>query len=129
MSTIKSYKELDVYRRAMDVAMEIFQITKAFPSEEKYSLVDQIRRSSRSACANIAEAWRKRRYVAAFINKLSDAETEACESQVWIEFCKRCGYINERDATRLDDQYDHIMTQLIKMIENPDKWTIKKKID
>ena len=75
---INSYKELKVYQKTMDLAMEIFQLTKTFPNEEKYSLVDQIRRSSRSVCNNIAEAWRKRRYKAAFIAKLSDAETEAC---------------------------------------------------
>lgn len=79
---IKSYKDLDVFQRAMNMAMEIFEITKGFPKEEQYSLTDQIRRSSRSVCANISEAWRKRRYKAAFISKLSDVETEACETQV-----------------------------------------------
>ena len=92
---IKNYKELRVYQNAMEAAMEIFQITKQFSPEEKYSLADQIRRSSRSVCANIAEAWRKRRYKAAFIAKLSDAETEACETQVWIEFSSKYKYINE----------------------------------
>ena len=75
---INSYKDLRVYQKSMDLAMEIFQLTKSFPIEEKYSFVDQIRRSSRSVCTNIAEAWRKRRYRAAFIAKLSDSETEAC---------------------------------------------------
>lgn len=83
---INSYKDLRVYQQAMNLAMEIFTLTKKFPKEEKYSLVDQIRRSSRSVCTNIAEAWRRRRYKAAFIAKLSDSETEACETQVWIEF-------------------------------------------
>ena len=92
---INSYKDLHVYRNAMDAAMEIFEMTKDFPKEEKYSLVDQIRRSSRSVCANIGEAWRKRRYQAAFISKLSDAETEACETQVWLEFSWRCKYLKE----------------------------------
>ena len=91
---INSYKDLRVYQKSMDLAMEIFQLTKSFPIEEKYSLVDQIRRSSRSVCTNIAEAWRKRRYKAAFIAKLSDSETEACETQVWIEFSLRCEYID-----------------------------------
>lgn len=86
---INSYKDLRVYQQAMNLAVEIFQITKEFPKEEKYSLVDQIRRSSRSVCTNIAETWRKRRYKAAFIAKLSDAETEACETQVWIEISLR----------------------------------------
>ena len=80
---ITTYKDLYVYQKSMEMAFEIFQITKAFPAEEKYSLTDQIRRSSRSVCANIAEAWRKRRYKAAFIAKLSDAEGEAAETQVW----------------------------------------------
>ncbi|MCX6353676.1 MAG: four helix bundle protein [Candidatus Aureabacteria bacterium] len=126
MATIRSYKELDVYRRAMDVAMEIFQITKAFPSEERFSLVDQVRRSSRSVCSNIAEAWRKRRYRAAFINKLSDAETEAAETQVWLEFSRRCNYISESDIKRLDEEYDHIIAQIVKMISDADNWVIRK---
>jgi len=76
MATIKTYRDLDVYRNAMELAMRIFHLTKDFPPEERYSLTDQIRRSSRSVCANIAEAWRKRRYEAAFVSKLSDSEAE-----------------------------------------------------
>ncbi len=121
---IKSYKDLRVYQNSMEAAMEIFQITKDFPGEEKFSLVDQIRRSSRSVCAIIGEAWRKRRYRAAFIAKLSDAESEACETQVWIEFARRCGYINQTTADRLDKVYDQIMAQIVKMIDNPEKWLI-----
>ena len=83
---IQSYRDLRVYQAAMDAAMDIFQLSKSFPAEEKYSLTDQIRRSSRSVCANIGEGWRKRRYKAAFIAKISDAETEACETQIWLEF-------------------------------------------
>ncbi len=79
---IKSYRDLRVYQNAMEAAMEIFELTKGFPLEEKYSMVDQVRRSSRSVCTNISEAWRKRRYRAAFVAKLSDAESEACETQV-----------------------------------------------
>jgi four helix bundle protein len=89
---IGSYRDLDVYRIAMDCAIRIFESTKSFPLEERFSLVDQIRRSSRSVCTNIAEAWRKRRYEAAFVSKLSDAETEAAETQVWSEVAFRCGY-------------------------------------
>jgi four helix bundle protein len=124
---ITSHKELDVYRRAMDLAMEIFQISKAFPDEEKYSLTDQIRKSSRSVPANIGEAWRKRRYEGAFISKLSDAETEACETQVWVEFARRCRYLPDGVASRLDEEYDHIMAQLVRMIDKPDKWLIRAK--
>ncbi len=86
--------------------MQIFQITKNFPPEEKFSLVDQIRRSSRSVCTNIVEAWRKRRYKAAFIAKLSDAEAEACETQVLIEFSDRCGYMASEESLQLDQTYD-----------------------
>ncbi|MCX6275482.1 MAG: four helix bundle protein [Bacteroidetes bacterium] len=90
--TINSYKELRVFNEAFQLAMEIFQLTKKFPSEEKYSLTDQIRRSSRSVCLNLGEAWRKRRYPAAFVAKLSDCESEACQSQISLMFAKECGY-------------------------------------
>jgi four helix bundle protein len=121
---IKSFKELHVYQNAMDAAMIIFGITRSFPTEEKYSLVDQARRSSRSVCANLAEAWRKRRYRAAFIAKLSDAEGEAAETQAWIDCARRCGYIDEKVMEQLDDAYDKITAQLVKMIEECDKWII-----
>lgn len=124
---IESYKDLRVYQNAMDAAMEIFQITKDFPPEEKYSLIDQVRRSSRSVCTNIAEAWRKRRYKAAFIAKLSDAEAEACETQVWIEFSVRYGYINSETAVKLDNDYDQILAQIVLMIDKAEKWIIKPK--
>lgn len=99
---IKSYKELRVYQIAMEMTMEIFHLTKTFPQEEKFSLVDQMRRSSRSVCTNLAEGWRKRRYKAAFIAKLSDAESEACETQVWIEIASRCKYLDINMAGKLD---------------------------
>jgi four helix bundle protein len=123
---IKSYKDLDVFQRAMNMAMEIFEITKGFPKEEQYSLTDQIRRSSRSVCTNISEAWRKRRYKAAFISKLSDAETEACETQVWVELARRCKYLTDTVASRLDKEYDHIIAQIVRMLNEPKKWIIKK---
>ena len=123
---IESYKDLQVYQNAMEAAMEIFRLSKSFPPEEKYSLVDQMRRSSRSVCANIAEAWRKRRYKAAFIAKLSDAESEACETQVWIEFAKRCNYTSAEIMEKLDDVYNYIIAQLVKIIDEVDKWLIKK---
>jgi four helix bundle protein len=122
---IASYKDLRVYQNAMEAAMEIFELTRKFPPEERYSLVDQKRRSSRSVCTNIAEAWRKRRYKAAFIAKLSDSEGEACETQVWIEFACRCGYLARDVAAKLDAKYDHILGQLVKMIDEPEKWLIK----
>ena len=105
--------------------MEIFELSKSFPSEEKFSLTDQGRRSSRSVCANLAEAWRKQRYKAAFIAKLSDSETEACETQVWLEFAQLCGYIDEETFTRVDTEYDKILGQLVRMIDGADDWLIK----
>jgi four helix bundle protein len=111
----------------MDRAMEIFEMTKDFPSEEKYSLVDQVRRCSRSVCTNIAEAWRKRQYEAAFVAKLSDAETEACETQVWLEIARRCKYVNASTQDKFDVAYEQIMAQLVRMIDDADKWLIKSK--
>lgn len=124
---INSHKDLRVYQSAMETAMEIFRLTKNFPSEEKFSMVDQMRRSSRSVCANIAEAWRKRRYKAAFIAKLSDSESEACETQVWLEFAYRCTYLDATTQDKLDKAYDQIIGQLIRMIEESEKWLIKSK--
>ena len=122
---INSYKELRVFENAMNAAMKIFEQTKTFPPEEKYSMVDQMRRSSRSVCANIGEAWRKRRYKAAFIAKLSDSESEACETQVWIEFARRCEYLEKTICDDMDAEYDQIMGQIVKMINEADKWLIK----
>ena len=124
MEKIKSYKELRVYQSAIEAAMLIFGLTKHFPSEEKFSMVDQIRRSSRSVCANIAEAWRKRRYPAHFVSKLSDSEGEAEETRVWIELAHRCGYLKKEQADNLDDRYDKILGQLVLMINAPDKWKL-----
>jgi four helix bundle protein len=125
MASIRSYRELRVYQSAFELAMEIFEMTKNFPTEEKYSMVDQMRRSSRSVCANLAEAWRKRRYPAHFVSKLSDCETEAEETRVWLEFSHRCGYISEAKFNDLDSRYDLVIGQLVNMINNPDKWTIR----
>lgn len=83
---VRTHRDLTVYQKAFDAALKIFEISKQFPKEETYSLTDQIRRSSRSVCSNLAEAWRKRRYEGAFISKLSDCEGEAAETQVWLEF-------------------------------------------
>jgi len=92
--------------------MEIFEISKTYPVEEKYSLTDQVRRSSRSVCANLSEGWRKRRYKAVFVNKLSDAAQEAAETQTWLEFALKCNYIDEVLFKRLDDRYEHIFAML-----------------
>lgn len=117
---IGSVRELEVYQLAFDAAMEIFEISKNFPIEEKYSLTDQIRRSSRSVCTNLAEGWRKRRYKAVFINKLSDAEQEAAETQTWLEFALKCNYIDKGIFERLDDKYEHIFAMLITMERRAD---------
>ena len=119
-----SYRDLRVFNNAMNVSMNIYELTKTFPTEEKYSLTDQIRRSSRSVCANIAEAWRKRRYRAAFIAKLSDAESEVSETQVWLEFAKKCGYLREEASEGLHEEYEIIMRQLMNMVQNVEKWLI-----
>ena len=125
MASIRSYRDLRVYQNAFEAAMEIFEITKTFPAEEKYSMVDQMRRSSRSVCANLAEAWRKRRYPKNFVSKLSDCEGEASETRVWLEFSLKCQYISKEKFENLDKKYDLILGQLVKMINNPNQWTIK----
>jgi four helix bundle protein len=123
---IRSYKDLSVYQAAFEAAMQVFEVTKAFPTEEKYSLVGQIRRSSRSVCANIAESWRKRRYEAHFVSKLSDAESEAEETRVWLEFATRCGYLNAQTAAELDRVYHRILAQLVTMISGSSRWTVRR---
>ena len=119
------HQDLDVYRMAFDAAMRLFRLTQSFPPEERYSLTDQIRRSSRSVCANIAEAWRKRRYKAAFVNKLSDAEAEAAETQTWLEFSVKCGYLKAEVGRELHDLYDRIIGKLVTMIHVPERWVLK----
>ena len=122
---IRSFRDLRVYQTGMALAMEIFKLSKSFPAEERYSLTDQIRRSSRSVCTNLSEAWRRRRYPAAFVSKLNDSESEAAETQVWLEFALRCGYIGEESFEELDERYDHVLSQLVRMVMNPDSWVIK----
>src|SRR5450756_2103338 len=119
---IKSAKDLIVYQKAYALAMEIFRVSKGFPVEERYSLTDQIRRSSRSVCANIGEAWRKRRYPAHFASKLSDAETEAEETRIWLDIACRCKYLKHDQVAPLDEIYDKILGQLVRMISEPEQW-------
>jgi len=123
MNLIRTHKELEVYKLAFHVAVEIYKISKMFPAEEKYSLTDQIRRSSRSVCSNISEAFRKRRYPKSFISKLSDSEGEAAETQVWLDFATEFGYLNKEKYELLYDNYDHILAQIVIMINSPDKWS------
>ncbi len=124
MEKIKSHKDLRVYQLAYEAALEIHEISKSFPSEEKYSLTDQIRRSSRSVCSNLAEAWRKRRYQKNFISKLSDSEAEAGETQVWLDMSESFGYIDQDKHNDLYDKYEHIIAMLINISNQPEKWTI-----
>jgi four helix bundle protein len=120
----RNYDDLKVYQLAFESAMMIYEISKNWPREEKYSLTDQIRRSSRSVCGNIAEAWRKRRYPAHFISKLSDSDAEGAETQVWLDFALRCKYINDQKYKKLNDNYDHICRMLTIMMSNSKKWKL-----
>ena len=121
---IRTHEDLEVYQIGFKAAMEIFELSKRFPVEERYSLTDQIRRSSRSVCANLAEAWRKRRYKAAFIAKLSDSEAEAAEVQVWLKFAVECSYLEVERARELYKKYNRIIGSLVNMINNSDKWIL-----
>jgi four helix bundle protein len=122
---MRSFRDLLAYQKAFDVAMKIFQITKQFPTEEKYSLTDQVRRSSRSVCANIAEGYRKRRYEAHFISKLTDADMENSETQVWLEFALKCNYIDEATFNDLVEASDEVGKLINYMIQNPGKFSNK----
>ncbi len=119
---IRSHKELDTYKLSFSLAMQIFELTKTFPKEEKYSLTDQIRRSSRSVCANLAEAFRKRKYPKHFVSKLSDCEGEAAESQVWLDFALECGYLDKEKYNHLYQQYENVIGKLVNMSLQPEKW-------
>ena len=121
---IRHFRDLDVYQNGFETGLRVYKSSKKFPDDERYALTDQVRRSSRSVCANIAEAWRKRRYTAAFISKLSDSEGEAAETQVHIEFVFRHSYIGHADFQAIDDAYEHILGQLVRMIDHPEKWVI-----
>ena len=124
---IRTHRDLIVYQRAMSAAMEIWNLSRQFPADERFSLTDQFRRASRSVCANLAEAWRKRRYKGAFIAKLSDAEGEAAESQVWIEFAVKCKYLPRDKAAALYRAYNAILRTLVGMINHPETWVIGAK--
>lgn len=117
-----NFKETTVFKKAFGLGMEIFRISKKFPKEETYSLTDQIRRSSRSVCANIAEAYRKRRYPAHFISKISDSDAENSETQVWLLFSLECGYIDKLTYQRLLDESEEVGKLLSHMMTNPEKY-------
>jgi len=113
---IRHFRDLEVYQRAFQAAMIIYEISKSFPVDEKFSLTDQIRKSSRSVCSNLAEAWRKRRYTAVFKNKLTDSMQEASETQSWLEFCLACKYMEEKSFNSLDSEYEEII-RMINIVE------------
>ncbi len=119
---LKHFRDLEVYQVAFESAMKIFTLTKQFPIDEKYSLTDQIRRSSRSVCSNLAEGWRKRKYKAVFVNKLTDSMQEASETQTWLEFSKACSYIDKNLFDELDSEYEKIIKMLNAMEMNADKF-------
>jgi four helix bundle protein len=124
MNIIKSHKELEVFKLSFNTSMEIFHISKFFPNDEIYSLTSQIRRSSRSVSANIAEAFRKRRYEKAFIAKLSDSEAEAAETQVWLDYSLECGYITKENYSEFYNEYEKIIGKLVIMIYHSEKWIL-----
>lgn len=123
MGKIRSHEDLEVFQLSFSTAMEIFELSKTFPPEEKYALTDQIRRSSRSVSGNIAEAFRKRKYPKSFIAKLIDAEGEAAETQVWLLYALECGYIDKDTKIRLYQNCDKVLGKLVNMGMNPDQWT------
>jgi four helix bundle protein len=124
---VRHFRDLEVYQNAFQAGLRVFELSRRFPSDERFALTDQIRRSSRSVCANIAEAWRKRRYTAAFVAKLNDAEGEAAETQVHIEFAFHHGYVLETEFRDIDEAYERVLGQLIRMIDHPEKWVIGAK--
>jgi len=121
---IRKHKDLRVFQLSFKAGMQIFELTKTFPKEERYSLTDQIRRSSRSVSGNIAEAWRKRKYPKSFVSKLSDSEAEAAETQVWLDYALRCNYLAKDEYNFLYDKYEHIIAMLINMSTKPEQWKI-----
>ena len=127
MKEIRRHKDLNVFQLSFEAGMEVFRLTKKFPKEETYSLKDQIRRSSRSVSGNIAEAWRKRIYPKSFVSKLNDAEGEAAESQVWLDYALECEYIEKSAHEALYDKYEHIIAMLVSMQSNPEKWNLIRK--
>ena len=121
---IVRHNQLEVYRLSFRAAVEVFELTKSFPFEERFSLTDQIRKSSRSVSANIAEGWRKRRYKAAFQSALNIAEAEAAETQTWLAFAAASGYVSKDTASRLASIYDSIIGKLVVMINSPRPWLL-----
>jgi four helix bundle protein len=121
---IVRHTDLEVYQRAFNAAMQVFELSKAFPKEERYSLTDQARRASRSVAANVSEGWRKRRYAASFVSKLNDAEGEAAETQTWLQFAVECDFLRPEDTRTLYAEYDQIIAMLVTMQNQPEVWKL-----
>lgn len=121
---VRTHRDLEIYQIAFDLAMKVFELSKKLPMEERYSLTDQMRKSSRSAATNITEGWRKRRYRAAFISKLSDSETEAAKTQTWLEFCVHCKYLSRDEVADVYKTYNILLAKTVTMINNPEPWLV-----
>ena len=126
---MSGHRNLRVYQLSYELAMEIFRLTRTFPQDERYSLTDQIRRSSRSVPANIAEGYRKRQYPKMFVNKMSDADGECTETQTWLDFALDCGYISKENHLSLSDRYDLVGSMLGKMLREPEKFMPRGNVD
>lgn len=124
---ISQHWQLDVYKLSIESSMRLFELSKKFPREKMYSLTDQLRRTSRSVSGQIAEAWRRRKYEAVFVNKLSEPEGEAGETQVWIEYAVKCEYMSAKEGRDLHRTYDQIISKLVIMGNNPEPWLLKKR--
>ena len=123
---IRYHWELDVYKLSVEAAMQIFELSKAFPREEMYSLTDQIRRSSRSVSGQIAEGWRRRKYEAVVVNKMNEAEGEAAETQAWLQYCVRCGYLTASKGRELHRIFDRVIGKLVNMGNKPETFLLAK---
>ena len=123
--TIRSHFQWEPHRQAFEAAMSVFELSKRFPKEERYSLTDQFRRSARSVAGNLAEAWGKRLYEGSFVSKLTDAHGEACETQDWVAFSVRCEYLDRDEGVRLHEAYEGIIRMIVAMKRHPEKWVIR----
>ncbi len=121
---IVRHTDLEVYQRAFKAAMEVFTLSKRFPAEERFSLTDQVRRSSRSVCGNMAEGWRKRRYAASFVSKWNGSEGEAAETQSWLQFAVECEYLQPSETRALYREHDELIAMLVDMQNHPAQWAI-----
>jgi len=121
---VRNHFDWDIFKQAYQSSMQVFRLTKTFPLEERYSLTDQVRRSSRGVCANLAEAWRRRRYEGMFLMRLNDAEAEAAETQTWLAFAVSCEYVSREEVADLVSVYDTIIGTIVNITRNPSPWLL-----